>query len=235
MMGLLAPALLGVQAGSMIGYLAQHALGRYDLPLPTGPPPVGDSPGGDAPTLCFVVSERRRVRGGVVPPARRPALLPRAPRSRARGGPIGPVGARPARATRRRLRLELRDRPVGVRSGVRDDRSPGPRASIAADDREPRAGARRDAVAAPGRAPGGAAAAHRRRSRATPTTCSTQSAGAWSPRSTDPRGDAAPPRRARRGRAVHRGPARAEARARALRAGAGVLSTAWSSGPASKG
>ena len=27
MMGLLAPALLGVQAGSMIGYLAQHALG----------------------------------------------------------------------------------------------------------------------------------------------------------------------------------------------------------------
>ena len=45
MMGLLAPALLGVQAGSMIGYLAQHALGRYDLPLPTS----------DAPSLCFVV------------------------------------------------------------------------------------------------------------------------------------------------------------------------------------
>jgi putative hydrolase len=56
MMGVLAPALLGVQAGSMIGYLAQHALGRYDLPLPTGPVPVGDAPGGDAPTLCFVVS-----------------------------------------------------------------------------------------------------------------------------------------------------------------------------------
>jgi putative hydrolase len=45
MMSMLAPALLGVQAGSMIGYLAQHALGRYDLPLPTG----------DSPTLCFVV------------------------------------------------------------------------------------------------------------------------------------------------------------------------------------
>jgi len=43
---MLAPALLGVQAGSMIGYLAQHALGRYDLPLPTS----------DAPSLCFVVS-----------------------------------------------------------------------------------------------------------------------------------------------------------------------------------
>src|SRR5690349_4210093 len=46
MMSMLAPALLGVQAGSMIGYLAQHALGRYDLPLPTS----------DAPSLCFVVA-----------------------------------------------------------------------------------------------------------------------------------------------------------------------------------
>jgi putative hydrolase len=42
----LAPVLLGVQAGSMIGYLAQHALGRYDLPLPAD----------DAPSLSFVVS-----------------------------------------------------------------------------------------------------------------------------------------------------------------------------------
>ncbi len=42
---MLAPLLLGVQAGSMIGYLAQHALGRYDLPLPTA----------DDPSLCFVV------------------------------------------------------------------------------------------------------------------------------------------------------------------------------------
>jgi len=41
----IAPLLLGVQAGSMVGYLAQHALGRYDLPLPTA----------DAPALCFVV------------------------------------------------------------------------------------------------------------------------------------------------------------------------------------
>ena len=47
---MLAPALLGVQAGSMIGYLAQHAFGRYDLPLPTGTPP-----GGDEPSLVFVV------------------------------------------------------------------------------------------------------------------------------------------------------------------------------------
>ncbi len=44
-MQMLAPALLGMQSGSMIGYLAQHALGRYDLPLPTS----------DAPSLVFVV------------------------------------------------------------------------------------------------------------------------------------------------------------------------------------
>ncbi len=42
---MLAPLLLGVQAGSMIGYLAQHALGRYDLPLPNA----------DEPSLGFVV------------------------------------------------------------------------------------------------------------------------------------------------------------------------------------
>jgi putative hydrolase len=42
---MLAPLLLGVQAGSMIGYLARHALGRYDLPLPAS----------DEPSLCFVV------------------------------------------------------------------------------------------------------------------------------------------------------------------------------------
>ena len=48
---MIAPVLLGVQSGSMIGYLAQHAFGRYDLPLPTGP-----VPGGDEPSLCFVVS-----------------------------------------------------------------------------------------------------------------------------------------------------------------------------------
>jgi putative hydrolase len=41
----LGPLLLGVQAGSMVGYLAQHALGRYDLPLPTA----------DGPSLSFVV------------------------------------------------------------------------------------------------------------------------------------------------------------------------------------
>ncbi len=56
MLGMLAPVLLGVQAGSMIGFLAQHALGRYDLPLPTGPLPTTAAPGGDQPTLCFVVA-----------------------------------------------------------------------------------------------------------------------------------------------------------------------------------
>ena len=38
-MRMIAPVLLGVQSGSMIGYLAQHAFGRYDLPLPTGTAP----------------------------------------------------------------------------------------------------------------------------------------------------------------------------------------------------
>ena len=46
MLPALAPTLLGIQAGSMLGYLAQHALGRYDLPLPTS----------DEPTICFVVA-----------------------------------------------------------------------------------------------------------------------------------------------------------------------------------
>ena len=45
LMTMLAPLLLGVQSGSMVGYLAQHALGRYDLPLPTD----------DEPSLTFVV------------------------------------------------------------------------------------------------------------------------------------------------------------------------------------
>ena len=49
------------------------------------------------------------------------------------------------------VRVELRDRPVGVRSRVRDDRSAGPGVAAAAH-REPGAGARRDAVGAPGRA-----------------------------------------------------------------------------------
>jgi putative hydrolase len=56
---MIAPALLGVQSGSMIGYLAQHAFGRYDLPLPTGPvagDALPEASGGDEPSLCFVVA-----------------------------------------------------------------------------------------------------------------------------------------------------------------------------------
>ena len=45
-MPMLTPVLLGLQAGSMIGYLALHALGRYDLPLPAA----------DTPSLCFVAA-----------------------------------------------------------------------------------------------------------------------------------------------------------------------------------
>ena len=44
LMGMLGPILLGAQTGSMIGYLAQYALGAYDLPLPSV----------DAPRITFV-------------------------------------------------------------------------------------------------------------------------------------------------------------------------------------
>ena len=45
-MKMIAPILLGTQAGSMIGSLARNALGRYDLPLPTS----------DAPGPTFVLA-----------------------------------------------------------------------------------------------------------------------------------------------------------------------------------
>ena len=66
---LLAPLLLGVQSGSMVGYLAQHALGRYDLPLPAS----------DAPDALLRGREPRHLRGRVVAAPRRPPLLRRAP------------------------------------------------------------------------------------------------------------------------------------------------------------
>jgi putative hydrolase len=40
MMSMLGPVLLGAQTGSMIGYLAQYALGAFDLPLPVDGRPV---------------------------------------------------------------------------------------------------------------------------------------------------------------------------------------------------
>ena len=162
MLGLLAPALLGVQAGSMIGYLAQHALGRYDLPLPTGPAALGDSPGGDEPSLTLRRPQHRRVRGGVVAPARRPALLRRAPRGRARGGALGAVGARPARAPRRSSTCRATRSTRGVRSRSSAMSIPRTPSRSSAWPTNPAAHPGRDAVAAPGRAPGGAATAHRR-------------------------------------------------------------------------
>ena len=97
MMGLLAPALLG-RAGGLDDRLPRAARAR---PLR---PPAAHRAGADRrlprwrrahPVLRR--AQHRRVRGGVVAPARRPALLRRAARDRARGGPIGPMGARPAR------------------------------------------------------------------------------------------------------------------------------------------
>ncbi len=54
LIGAIAPMLLGVQSGSMIGALAQRALGGYDWPLPTGVG-SGDDVRGASPILCFVV------------------------------------------------------------------------------------------------------------------------------------------------------------------------------------
>jgi putative hydrolase len=50
LMGMLGPILLGAQTGSMIGYLAQYALGAYDLPLPSV----------DAPRITFVAPNIER-------------------------------------------------------------------------------------------------------------------------------------------------------------------------------
>ncbi len=50
MLGALAPLLFGVQAGSLVGLLAQHALGQHDLPLPLA----------GAPQLAFVMSNIER-------------------------------------------------------------------------------------------------------------------------------------------------------------------------------
>jgi putative hydrolase len=49
-MGMLAPVLFGVQAGSLTGLLAHHALGQFDLPLPLAAPPK----------LAFVVANIER-------------------------------------------------------------------------------------------------------------------------------------------------------------------------------
>ena len=111
---MVAPALLGVQAGSMIGYLAQHAFGRYDLPLPTGAPPDGDEP-----TLCFVVANVDAFEDAWTLPRddlRFYLALHEVVHAALRSVPLG---ASAARAPRGGVRVELRDRPDGVRGGVR--------------------------------------------------------------------------------------------------------------------
>ena len=115
---MLAPVLLGVQAGSMIGYLARHALGRYDLPLPDL----------RRPRARVRRGEPRRVRERVVARARRPSLLRRDPRGRARCDALRAVGARAACQPRQRVRRCLRprrrrSRPATPRLTLRGPRS----------------------------------------------------------------------------------------------------------------
>ena len=141
MMSMLAPALLGVQAGSMIGYLAQHALGRYDLPLPTS----------DVPSLCFVIENIDTFESEWSSPRddlRFYVALHETVHAATRSVPW--VRERLVELAMQYV-FELRDRPVGVRSRVRDDRSGGPGVTPTAH-RESRARPRRHAVAAPGRA-----------------------------------------------------------------------------------
>ena len=83
----------------MVGYLAQHALGRYDLPLPTA----------DQPNLCFVArtstTSRRRGRS-TAPTSASTSPCTRWCTRRA----LGAVGARAARAALDRVRVRVRGR-----------------------------------------------------------------------------------------------------------------------------
>ena len=128
----LVPLLLGVWSGSMIGYLAQHALGQYDLPLPLD---------GRQPELLFVVRNVDAFARGVVAAGRRAALRARAARGRARRAAVGAVGARAARAARHDVRRRVRGaarRAARTSSAQFDPSDPSSMASARASSR-PRA------------------------------------------------------------------------------------------------
>ena len=94
----LLPLLLGVWSGSMIGQLAHHALGQYDLPLPLHGPPTqrflvrnveafGEEWALPADELRYASALREVVHGAQA---------------------LGSVGSRRARASRLRLCRRLR-------------------------------------------------------------------------------------------------------------------------------
>ena len=188
---MLAPVLLGVQAGSMIGYLARHALGRYDLPLPTS----------DEPTLAFVVAnldefeeawslERADLRfyvaiHEVVHAAERSVPWVRERLVELATDYVRRVRARPQRPRRAPARLPLRrHRPggPGLDPGARDaSRRAARRVANRSPADDPRAGPR---------VPRGARGVRRLRARA-------RRAPADPVVRPDPRGDGAPPHRAR--------------------------------------
>ena len=120
----------------------QHALGRYDLPLPDrrrAEPRVRRA-------------EPRRVRGGVVDRPPRPALRGRAARGGARGRAVGAVGARAAGPAAIEYVSAYEVRPARVRGPVRRARPERP-VVVRRDRRAPRGAARRDAVRPPARDP----------------------------------------------------------------------------------
>ena len=106
---MMSPVLIGMQAGVMVGQLAQRGLGPYDLPLPR---PAG------APVQIVATNIDAFARG-VEPADRRPAPVGARRRARVSRDPVGAAGARPHQRTRRRLRRRLQRRLVGHRRAPR--------------------------------------------------------------------------------------------------------------------
>ena len=137
----LLPLLLGVWSGSMIGQLAHHALGQYDLPLPLHGPP----------TQRFLVRNVEAFGEEWSLPGRRAPVRARAARGRARRAAFGAVGARRARAARDRIRRRVRS---ATRRAPGTTRRPQPHRpvvdGVAHPARRPEHAARRDALRSPG-------------------------------------------------------------------------------------
>ena len=187
---MLAPVLLGLQAGSMIGYLAHHALGRYDLPLPTA----------DTAEPVLRRPSHRRLRGRVEPRPRRPPLLPRRPRGRPRGerGRCRGCATGSCSLSSEYVSAYHLD-PASLESRARRARPERP-AGVRVARRATRGAARRDAHARAGRDPGAVARVHHRARGLRRHDSRTVARATRAVVRADPRGDAAPPHRARRSR-----------------------------------
>ena len=163
----LLPLLLGVWSGSMIGQLAHHALGQYDLPLPLHGPPTqrflvrnveafGEEWALPADELRYALALREVVHG-----AQRSVPWVRDELERLASDYVGAYEVQPDA-----LQEQL---------GDIDPTDPSSMAALA-PARRPERAPRRDAVAAPGAAARSRCSASCRCSRATPTSSSSCSA-----------------------------------------------------------